>query len=311
MDKEDVSERLVIKSRDELVKFMDDQTKWLIENPDCFKDFLVMASVMDMIKNKYDIGDKILIFSQNPDARILNSKYVWERRGLCVKDNSNPILILGKKGSIKEIYNASQTKGGLGFIPRLSFADSGEAAEIIVRVRPCKIKFEVIDNTCKYAFYKYDDHVISVTNGCKSYDSIYRDLVCEYAHFEIARYKREKYILKARKEKREEKTYKYQRKLYAFHAKCATYALCKMYGVDPGNYDYSEVIDSWHTMSPEQIREEIKIIHWAIRRIDDRIQKLLGKISMGYYDEDDYNSEDSGADNSEFESDETDWGKGG
>ena len=84
-----------------------------------------------------------------------------------------------------------------------------------------------------------------------------------------------------------------------------------MYGVDPGNYDYSEVIDSWHIMSPEQIREEIKIIHWAIRRIDDRIQKLLGKISMGYYDEDDYSSEDSGADDSEFESDEADWGKGG
>ena len=275
MDKEDVSERLVIKSRDELVKFMDDQTKWLIENPDCFKEFLVMASVMDMIKNKYDIGDKILIFSQDPDARILNSKYVWERRGLCVKDNSNPILILGKKGSIKEIYNASQTKGGLGFIPRLSFADSGEAAEIIVRVRPCKIKFEVIDNTCKYAFYKYDDHVISVTNGCKSYDSIYRDLVCEYAHFEIARYKREKYILKVRKEKREEKPYKYQRKPHAFHARCVSYALAKMYKLEPGNYDFSNVDEGLTSLNPEQIRTETDIILTAIKRIDKRFQKLL------------------------------------
>ena len=103
MDKEEVSERLVIKSRDELVKFMDDQTKWLIENPDCFKDFLVMSSVMDMIKNNYDIGDKILIFSQNPEARILNSKYVWERRGLCIKDNSNPILILGRTSEVAEM----------------------------------------------------------------------------------------------------------------------------------------------------------------------------------------------------------------
>ena len=275
MERDEISERLVIKSREDLVDFMDKQTKWLIENPDCFKDFLVMTSVMTKGHKEYDIGNKILIYSQNMDARLLHSEEMWKRMGFKLDKDSHPILILGDNGGINELYDISETSSKWLWIPRMTFRDKGEAAEMIIRTRPCEIKFEVIEQVSKHAFYKYDDQVIAVTNGCKSYDSLFTDLACEYAHFEIAKIKKERYLEKIRKAGKEEKPYKYQRKPHAFHARCVSYALAKMYKLEPGNYDFSKVDEDWSSLNPEQIRTETDIILTAIKRIDKRFQNLL------------------------------------
>ena len=267
-------EKTRIRNPEELLEYLDKQTKWIIENPECFKDFLIAASIYDKGVGELGIDNKILIYSQNIDARYLAKREVWEDMCYSIIEGSYPILILNDK-SIEELYDISQVNAEYPEEPRYLFRDLGEAAEGIVRVKPCEIVFSVMAPANRFAYYNYETNVISVTNGCKSYDSLFSDVACEYAHYEFARIKTERHIKRAEKEGKVVKGYKYQRKSHLFHAECAAYALSMMYGVNPGNYNMTQIHQSWLGMSEDEIRNELELILEAVSSIDERLQTLI------------------------------------
>lgn len=267
-----------------IYEHLKNETGWLVGDVEYFKDFLIAASIIDKASGEFNIDNKVLIYSQNIDARYLYKREVWEEMGYTINEDEWPILILkGEKGTdienyiVEELYDISQTNAQYPEEPRYLFNDLGEAAEGILRVKPCEIVFSVIAPANRFAYYNYGENKISVTNGCKSYDSLFSDVACEYAHYEFARIKNEKHLEKAERDGREAKPYKYQRKTYLFHAECAAYALSMMYGVNPGNYNMLQVHQSWVGMPTEKVREELEMILEAIRCIDDRLQFLLAE----------------------------------
>lgn len=286
---DEYTENTCIRSPDELYNYLNSQTKWLIENVEYFKDFLIAASIIDKSCGELGTDNKLLIYNQNIDARYLYTKEVWEDMGYQIKEGSYPILILREikdksykdksklQYIVKELYDVLQIDTDYPKEPRFLFSDLGEAAEGIIRVKPCELTFSVIAAANRFAYYNSSENKIAVTNGCKSYDSLFSDIACEYAHYEFARIKTENYLIKAQKEGFEPKEYKYQRKSHLFEAECAAYALSMMYGVGPGNYDMPQVHQKLFNMSPEEVREELDLILKAISRIDDRLQNLLTK----------------------------------
>ena len=283
------SENTCIRSPDELYEYLNSQTKWLIENVEYFKDFLIAASIIDKSCGDLGIDNKLLIYNQNIDARYLYTREIWEDMGYQIKEGSYPILILreikdnsdtnNKKPqyTVEELYDVLQIDTDYPKEPRFLFSDLGEAAEGIIRIKPCEIIFSAIAAANRFAYYNSSENKIAVTNGCKSYESLFSDIACEYAHYEFARIKAENYLIKAQKEGFEPKEYKYQRKSHLFEAECAAYALSMMYGVGPGNYDMPQVHQKLFNMSPEEVREELDLILTAVSRIDDRLQNLLNK----------------------------------
>lgn len=305
------AERIMINNQIELYMFLNEHTKSLVANADVFKDFTIRATLLDRSYNAFDISDSILIYSQKPDARYVYDEAQIQNFGLGLRRDAEPVYLLdgvndaeeildersskrrGKKSEKKtvtepdtsdreimevlrvlKLYDISQINAYPPNETRIEFADKGAAAEGIVMVSPCELEYSNSAPSRKHACYDHSKNVITYTNGCKSYDSLFSDLVCEYAHFEIANMMATEFY-RDEAEDSENRKYIYNRKSFLFHAECVSYIICKLYDMNPGIYDFAHLHQSWTEMTPVQLRLNLTRIITAALNIDTRIQNLL------------------------------------
>ena len=311
----------------ELYLFLNEQTRPIAENAETFKDFVMRATLLDRSYSSFDITDSILIYSQKKDARYVYDKTQLSEFGLSLKKDAEPVLILdgvdiaedimekrlskkrGKKQEkkagtepdasdreimevlrVQEFYDISQINAYPPPETRIEFADKGAAAEGIVMVSPCELQYSNSAPSRKHACYDYAKNIITYTNGCKSYDSLFADLVCEYAHYEIAAMTAQEFY----KEKKDDsEKFIYSRKSFLFHAECVSYIICKLYGMNPGIYDFAHLHQSWTEMEPAELRLNLTRIITAALNIDAGIQNLL-RDCLQYMNLPDESPEDEG-----------------
>ncbi len=61
----------------------------------------------------------------------------------------------------------------------------------------------------------------------------------------------------------------------AFHVYCASYMLCKKYGMDTSRYDFSHAPEFFEKMEPQEVRGELSKARDAANTISARMAKVL------------------------------------
>ena len=73
---------------------------------------------------------------------------------------------------------------------------------------------------------------------------------------------------------------KYDRNEDAFHAYCASYMLCKKYGIDTQAYDFSYAPEFLEGMEPQEVRAELSKAREAANNISSRMAKVFEQNRM-------------------------------
>ncbi len=220
-----------------LLKYVDDTTKELMDDPDRYKAFLDYLSRMD---SRLGISNKIIIYGYDKAATDVRTMMAWNMAGITVLRMDNPIYILsGNEAdhSFMEVFDIKHTNAARR--RKLTFQNSGSFAETIMDVAPCKITFtdKKLENKLK-CFYDSEKKEILVTNDYKDFDEISQNLLREYAHFYLEDIYREIYQKKYNKSepvKKDQavKDYHYNRDAHNAEALSASYMACKRYQQKP------------------------------------------------------------------------------
>lgn len=107
------------------------------------------------------------------------------------------------------------------------------------------------------ALYDHNQQVIFVCRGMGAED-IFRSVSKELAHAELAGVRKD-----------------YNRSGAAFAAYSASYLLCKKYGVDVTDYNFSRLPTTFRESSPQQVRETLTEIRDTSNQIATRMYRAL------------------------------------
>lgn len=221
----------------------------------------------------YTANNALLIMAQRPDAQKLGDKGYWRDQGTYVKrmEKDNPVLIMepGKEyeredGSIgtyynaKEVYDISQTRIRTQE-PQKEQPDKRLLIRALVSNPPANIVAAEPDQMPedKGALFEPDENCIYVRKGMDA-EQIFRSLTPELALAGFAN-----------------GDPNYDRDEDAFHAYCASYMLCKKYGIDTKGYDFSHAPEFFEGMEPQEVRAELTKARDAAYDVSSRMAKVL------------------------------------
>ncbi|UUZ83148.1 hypothetical protein LJK88_04205 [Paenibacillus sp. P26] len=110
-----------------------------------------------------------------------------------------------------------------------------------------------------HALYQPDTRNIVIRRGMDAGD-IFRALAQELAHAELDR-----------------GDGRYSRSHFTFHAYCASYMLCKQFGVDTSSFRFHRVPEKLKDMEPQQIRAELTVMKDAAHDMARRMNRMLAQ----------------------------------
>ena len=234
-----------------------------------FRQYLDVQSRFD----RYTANNALLIMAQRPDAQRLGDYGYWRDQGAYVKraEKKNPVLIMepGKEyeredGSIgtyynaKKLYDISQTNMTEKAQPQTE-VDERQLIRSLVSNPPVNIVAAEPDRMPedKGALFEPEESCIYVRKGMDATE-IFRSLTPELVLAGFA-----------------EGDKNYDRNEDAFHAYCASYMLCKKYGIDTRGYDFTHAPEFFEGMEPQEVRGELSKARDAANTISSRMAKVL------------------------------------
>lgn len=234
-----------------------------------FQQYLDIQSRFD----RYTANNALLIMAQRPDAQKLGDYGYWRDQGVYVKrmEKRNPVLIMepGKEyeredGSIgtyynaKKLYDISQTNMREKE-PVQEQTDERQLIRALLSNPPVNIIAADPDKMPedKGALFEPEENCIYVRKGMDA-EQIFRSLTPELVFAGFANGDQN-----------------YDRDEDAFHAYCASYMLCKKYGVDTKEYDFSHAPEFFEGMEPQEVRAELTKARNAANDISSRMAKVL------------------------------------
>ena len=251
--------------RNELYSLADQTAAEISKDGDKFKQFLDVQSRFD----RYSSTNALLILAQMPEATQLKDFDGWKDAGVSVQRKPRSVKILepgkeytredGTRGTsfeVKWVYDVSQTRGRLRSSPNKK-PDDRTLLKALINRSPVPIQtVDSLPNNMG-ALYDHDQQVIFVCRGMGAED-IFRSVSKELAHAEIAGMRED-----------------YNRNDAAFQAYSASYLLCKRYGVDVSDYNFSRLPASFRECSPQQVRETLTEIRDTANQISTRMYRAL------------------------------------
>lgn len=239
-----------------------------------FQNYLDVQSRFD----RYTANNALLILAQNPEAQKLGDYGYWRDHGGYVKrtERQNPVLIMepGKEyeredGSIGTYYNAKK----LYDISQVTVSEKQEPQatiddRLLIRALisnpPVNIVGAEPDQMPedKGALFEPEEGCIYVRKGMDA-QQIFRSLTPELALAGFA-----------------DGDKNYDRNEDAFHAYCASYMLCKKYGIDTQGFDFHYAPEFFAGMEPQEVRGELSKAHDAANAISSRMVKVLEQNRM-------------------------------
>lgn len=235
-----------------------------------FQQYLDIQSKFD----RYTANNALLIMAQKPEAEKIGDYGYWKDQGAYVKrqERGKPILIMepGKEyeredGSIGTYYNAkkvfdiSQTTMDKKIQPPTEEITDKQLLRALVSSPPAAIVTAEPDQMPegRGAFFEPEENCIYVRKGMDAQE-IFKCLAPELALAGFADGKKE-----------------YDRNENMFHAYCASYMLCKKYGIDTQDFHFDNAPGFFEGMEPQEVRAELSKARGAVNKISSHMAKVL------------------------------------
>lgn len=221
--------------------------------------------------DRYSARNVLLVQKQRPGAARLGDKAYWREQGIEVlrAELRKPVIILepgrvytredgsvGQYYNAKEVYDISQTTGRNQVQPQVSVDDRLLLKALISR---SPVPIQVVDTLPegRGAVFNQEQGAIQVRRGMDAAD-IFRSVSLELCHVDL-----------------EMQTEGYSRSEDGYKAYCASYLLCKKYGVDTRGYDLSGIKDVLAGREPQEIAGELSDIKETANAISTRMYRVL------------------------------------
>lgn len=224
--------------------------------------------------DRYSATNVLLIMAQMPTATQIKDFDAWKAAGASIKRQQKGFSILepgneyqredgsiGTSYNVKKVFDISQTTARLKIQPVVN-ADERLLLKALIHHPPVPI--QTVDKLPDGAgaLYDHEQQTIFVRRGMSAAD-IFRSVSTELAHAEIATMREE-----------------YTREGAAFSAYCASYMLCKKYGVDVSGYDFSALPDALRESDPQSQRAVLSEIRDTAAGISARMSRALDTRSL-------------------------------
>lgn len=235
-----------------------------------FQQYLDVQSRFD----RYTANNALLIMAQKPEAQKIGDYGYWRDQGAYVKrqERNNPILIMepgkeyeredGSTGTYynaKKVYDISQTNARDRLQQAQPEITDAQLIRAVVNNPPVAIVAAEPDQMPedKGALFEPEEGCIYVRKGMSAQE-IFRSVTPELALAGFA-----------------DGDKNYDRNEDAFHAYCASYLLCKKYGVDTQGFDFTHAPEFFEGMEPQEVRGELAKARDAANNISSRMAKVL------------------------------------
>lgn len=235
-----------------------------------FQQYLDVQSRFD----RYTANNALLIMAQKPDAQRIGDYGYWRDQGAYVKrqERNNPILIMepgkeyeredGSTGTYynaKKVYDISQTNARDRLQQAQPEITDTQLVRAVVNNPPVAIVAAEPDQMPedKGALFEPEEGCIYVRKGMSAQE-IFRSVTPELALAGFA-----------------DGDKNYDRNEDAFHAYCASYLLCKKYGVETQGFDFTHAPEFFEGMEPQEVRGELAKSRDAANNISSRMAKVL------------------------------------
>ena len=235
-----------------------------------FQQYLDVQSRFD----RYTANNALLIMAQKPEAQKIGDYGYWRDQGAYVKrqERNNPILIMepgkeyeredGSTGTYynaKKVYDISQTNARDRLQQAQPEITDTQLVRAVVNNPPVAIVAAEPDQMPedKGALFEPEEGCIYVRKGMGAQE-IFRSVTPELALAGFA-----------------DGDKNYDRNEDAFHAYCASYLLCKKYGVDTQGFDFTHAPEFFEGMEPQEVRGELAKARDAANNISSRMAKVL------------------------------------
>lgn len=248
--------------RTEAFEMLDAATKEAVDNPETFRDYLLIQSRF----GKYSVSNALLISYQNNEATYLADFDTWKEKGVFVQKGERAITLLepgneftredGSTGfsiNVKKVFDISQTNSERSYSRRTP--DERRVLKALISSSPCDIRMtnELDGNVC--ARYVPKDDAIYIRQGLDGED-IFRSLSQEIviANFAKNGVAREDCV---------------------FTAYCATYVLCERNGFDTGDFDFEKVPEMFKDAEPKEIRGQLDKIRDSANELSQDMNRIM------------------------------------
>lgn len=238
---------------------MEEMTSKIIQNEGkLFQKYLDIQSRFE----KHSVGNCLIILKNNPNVTEFRDKKTWENFGVSLMANAKSITILephkSKTNEViyynpKKVYDISQTNAKA---KNEKVYSNNEIAQGFVH--DCYAEIEIVDNLPDGTLGSFYDKEKNILYACRGIDEA---LSLQTISQEIANV-----------EMRTEE----EGNLKDFKTYCISYMLCKRYGVDVSNYDFSQLPEELKVKEKgSEIREELEEMRKDYKKINDRVTEYF------------------------------------
>jgi hypothetical protein len=254
--------------RETVYSMIDTTAVAVAEDGEIFQKYLDVQSRFD----RYSVSNALLILSQRPDATRIADFDTWKEQGAYIRKNEIGFYIiepgdeyqreddsLSVSYNPKKMFDVSQT-GIIRKHEAPSHPDDRTRIKALTDHVPVPILISDTLPEGVNALYKPDTREIQVRRGMDA-DSIFRALSQELSHAEM-----------------DKGDGSYNRNENGFYAYCASYMLCKQFGVETGGYYHFEGAPQMlSALEPQEIRVELSFIREVDNEISGRMNRMLNQ----------------------------------
>lgn len=246
---------------------IDNTTNALKKNGQKLIEYLDVQSRMD----KYSVANTLLILAQNPNVTQLKDYSGWKEADTGVRNAQTGIIILepgkeyikadGSKATsynTKKVFDISQTHAKDKVRPTTKL---DERFIMKALIQNSKVPIKAVDSLSSEtmgAFYDHNEKTIFVRRGLDNTD-FFTSVSQELAHVELA------------------KVGNYARENCDFKAYCASYMLCKRYGVDTKTFTFERLPQNFSTKDASEVRKVLSDIRSTMTDINDKMSRSFNQ----------------------------------
>lgn len=253
--------------REAVYTMIDDTAKAVAGSGAKFQEYLDLQSRFD----RYSTSNALLILAQRPTATHVADYDTWKEQGAYIRKRESGFYILEPS----EEYTREDGTTAVGYNPKKVFdvSQTGNARRRETRPYPddrtrlralmdrAPVAVRINDELPEgiNAAYMPEQREIQIRRGMDAGD-IFRCLSQELAQAEMDKGDKP-----------------YDRSEHAFHAYCASYILCRQYGVDTSGYRFDSAPEMFADREPQEIRTELSTMRDATEEISGRMNRMLAQ----------------------------------
>lgn len=252
--------------RDQVFSLSDTTALSVASGGDKFKEFLDVQSKFP----RYSAVNNLLILAQKPEATRLGDFDYWQEKSGSVKGGQKSFTILertdytkedGTPGvgyNVKKVFDISQVDSRN--VKKYPTPTYNERQLITALVDKAPVKIISVDQLPEGvgATSNLETGEISVRKGM-SFTDLFKSISQELAFTAV--------VYRDSNDNTPQDT--------QFTAYCASYAVCKRYGVDTKDFNFDSASKVFEGMNPQDVKSELSYINKAVESITERMGKQL------------------------------------